>query len=72
MKITTKSQIEKRQAGTKDDSEQKDEDLFVSPNNAKPHVASMCHLRCVLQVGQLSNRKLLQKMETVLSLLLQI
>ena len=40
MKITTKSQIEKRQAGTKADSEQKDEDLFVSPNNAKPHVGS--------------------------------
>ena len=38
LKITTKSQIEKRQAGTKDDSEQKDEDLFVCPNNAKPHV----------------------------------
>ena len=37
LKLTTKSQIEKRQAGTKDDSEQKDEDLFVSPNNAKPH-----------------------------------
>ena len=72
MKITTKSQIEKRQVGTKADSEQKDEDLFVSPNNAKPPVTSLCHLCCVLQVGQLSTRKLLQKMETVLSLLLQI
>ena len=43
MKITTKSQIEKRQAGTKDDSEQKDEDLFVSPNNAKPHPMFTIH-----------------------------
>jgi hypothetical protein len=28
------------------------------PNNAKHNVASMCHLRCVLQVVQLSNRNL--------------
>ena len=50
MKITTKSQIETRQAGTEADSEQKDEDYSVSPNNAKPHVVripffSVCHLR---------------------------
>jgi len=38
LKLTTKSQIEKRRAGTKADSEQKDEDLFVCQHSSKPHV----------------------------------
>ena len=55
LKITTKSQIEKCQAGTKDDSEQKDEDLFVSPNNAKPHVL-VAQLRYPQPVSETKSR----------------
>ena len=39
LKLSTKCQIEKRQAGTKADSEQKDEDIFVSQPCRKPHVS---------------------------------
>ena len=38
MKLNSKSQ-----AGTKDDSEQKDEDMFVSQHNAKPNVVRLCY-----------------------------
>jgi len=39
LKLITKSQIEKCQAETAADSEQKDEDLFVSQHSSKPNVA---------------------------------
>jgi hypothetical protein len=38
LRLTTKSQIEKRQARTAADSEQKAEDLFVCQHSSKPHV----------------------------------
>jgi len=39
LKLSTKYQIEKRQAGTKAESEQKDEDIFVSQHSRKPMLA---------------------------------
>ena len=64
LKLTTKSQIEKRPAWTEAQQRTKAEVPTSSPNNAKPNVTSLCHLRGVLQVGQLSNQKLLQRTKT--------
>jgi hypothetical protein len=58
LNLTTKSQIEKRPARTTAAMLLKMKITTSCPNNAKHNVASMCHLRCVLQVVQLSNRNL--------------
>jgi hypothetical protein len=58
LKLTTKSQIEKRPARTTAAMLLQMKITTSCPNNAKPNVASMCHLRFGLQVGQLSNQKL--------------
>jgi hypothetical protein len=49
LKVTTNRQIENRQARAAVDSEQKDENLFVSQHSSKPHVVRsliICQASC--------------------------